>query len=217
MPSAFSLARQRATAASSSDPARCRGRPCVRARRSAARAAPAAAASRMKMSYCSKRCSKAISMESRKPSVAISAVLAPLRSMMALVASVVPWTKTSRSDEADAGILQDRAVRRSSTASSGALRRGQQLRGEPTVAHLPDTMSVKVPPMSVARRVMTFWAMREIRSDPRCWTWAAACGPRPRSCGLSRTKPWVRRLPTTRDTTFMCALHDVNISSTIRR
>ena len=46
---------------------------------------------RMKMSYCSKRCSKAISMESRKPSVTISAVLAPLRSMMALVASVVPW------------------------------------------------------------------------------------------------------------------------------
>ena len=51
----------------------------------------------MKMSYCSKRCSKAISIESRKPSVTISAVLAPLRSMMALVASVVPWMIRLRS------------------------------------------------------------------------------------------------------------------------
>jgi hypothetical protein len=46
----------------------------------------------MKMSYCSKRFSCAISIESRKPWVVTSAVSAPLRSMMALVARVVPCT-----------------------------------------------------------------------------------------------------------------------------
>ena len=56
----------------------------------------------MLMSYWSKRLSSAISMTSRKPSVAISAVRAPLRSMMALVASVVPCTNTPMSREAEA-------------------------------------------------------------------------------------------------------------------
>src|SRR6185437_14967105 len=41
-------------------------------------------------SYCSKRFSWRISTVSRNPSVVRSAVLAPLRSMSALVASVVP-------------------------------------------------------------------------------------------------------------------------------
>ena len=44
----------------------------------------------MSISYCSKRLSVPISMESRKPSVVIRAVRAPLRSISALVASVVP-------------------------------------------------------------------------------------------------------------------------------
>ena len=42
-------------------------------------------------SYWSYRLSLPIAMTSRKPSVVISAVRAPLRSMIALVASVVPW------------------------------------------------------------------------------------------------------------------------------
>ena len=46
--------------------------------------------SSMPTSYCSKRFSWRISMVSRKPWVVISAVLAPLRSISALVASVVP-------------------------------------------------------------------------------------------------------------------------------
>jgi hypothetical protein len=42
-------------------------------------------------SYCSKRFSVRISITSRNPSVVTSAVLAPRRSISALVASVVPW------------------------------------------------------------------------------------------------------------------------------
>ena len=40
---------------------------------------------------------------SRIPSVVTNAVRAPLRSMSALVASVVPWTKTETSDGAQPG------------------------------------------------------------------------------------------------------------------
>ena len=73
----------------------------------------------MKMSYCSKRFSCAISIESRKPSVVTSAVFAPLRSMMALVASVVPCTI---SPTWPGSILPSFSARSmpSSTPSSGA-------------------------------------------------------------------------------------------------
>ena len=49
----------------------------------------------MLMSYCSKRFSWRISTTSRNPSVVSSAVFAPLRSISALVASVVPWMMSS--------------------------------------------------------------------------------------------------------------------------
>jgi hypothetical protein len=73
----------------------------------------------MKMSYCSKRFSCAISIESRKPWVVTSAVFAPLRSMMALVARVVPCTI---SPTWPGSILPSFSARSmpSSTPSSGA-------------------------------------------------------------------------------------------------
>ena len=73
----------------------------------------------MKMSYCSKRFSCAISMESRKPLVVTSAVLAPLRSMMALVASVVPCTIRPTWEGAMPADFSARSMP-SSTPSSGA-------------------------------------------------------------------------------------------------
>jgi hypothetical protein len=80
----------------------------------------------MKMSYCSKRCSKAISIESRKPSVTTSAVLAPLRSMMALVASVVPWMIDAEIAGLGARQLQDLG-HAGQHAFLGRARRGQHL------------------------------------------------------------------------------------------
>ncbi len=120
----------------------------------------------MKMSYCSKRCSKAISIESRKPSVTTSAVLAPLRSMMALVASVVPWmTKPS-----SAGLILV-CLRISSmpvsTPSSGA----RDVVSTLTLVSLPfhsRQRSVKVPPISTAKRPLSF-TLTSICYAAVCW------------------------------------------------
>ena len=60
-------------------------------------------------SYCSKRFSCRISTVSRNPSVVTSAVRAPLRSMIALVASVVPWMMIDRSAGHEPGFAQHRA------------------------------------------------------------------------------------------------------------
>ena len=61
----------------------------------------------MLTSYCSNRFSCRISIVSRKPSVVRSAVFAPLRSISALVARVVPWMMIERS----AGASARRAIR----------------------------------------------------------------------------------------------------------
>src|SRR5881628_1076970 len=88
----------------------------------------------MYTSYCSKRFSWPISRISRSPSVVTNAVRAPLRSMRALVASVVPWTKTATSDGGSPGaaVVNTLAVSRP--------------------AGLSRTTSVNVPPMSAASR-----------------------------------------------------------------
>ena len=104
----------------------------------------------MKMSYCSKRFSCAISIESRKPLVVTSAVFAPLRSMMALVARVVPCTIRPTWP---GSILASFSARRmpSSTPSSGAVLVVSTLT-EKRASGVSSTTSVKVPPMSTARR-----------------------------------------------------------------
>ena len=107
---------------------------------------------RMKMSYCSKRCSKAISIESRKPSVQTSAVFAPLRSMMALVASVVPWMISDRSDGCRPASLRISATP-VSTPSSGARVVVSTLTLRRPPLH-SSARSVKVPPMSTASRAL---------------------------------------------------------------
>ena len=87
----------------------------------------------MLMSYWSKRLSSAISITSRKPSVAISAVLAPLRSMMALVASVVPCTNRPMSANARPAAAE-RAARAVDHGHLGRTRRGQHLADEAALA-----------------------------------------------------------------------------------
>ena len=120
----------------------------------------------MKMSYCSKRCSKAISIESRKPSVTTSAVLAPLRSMMALVASVVPWMISPSS----AGLMPDCFSTSSipvSTPSSGA--RG--VVSTFTLVSLPcqsRQRSVKVPPISTAKRPLPIFPLLPMPPSVGC-------------------------------------------------
>src|SRR4051812_35279646 len=114
----------------------------------------------MKMSYCSKRCSKAISIESRKPSVTTRAVFAPLRSMIALVASVVPWMISPRSP----GLAPD-CFRISAmpvmTPSSGA----REVVSTFTLERLPfhsRNRSVKVPPISTANRAFSIVLCRRL-------------------------------------------------------
>ena len=98
------------------------------------------------MSYCSKRFSCAISTESRKPSVTTSAVRAPLRSISALVASVVPWM--TRPISPGAAPARPSAVPMpSSTPRSGASCVVSTL-VETCAAPLSSTTSVKVPPTS---------------------------------------------------------------------
>ncbi len=104
----------------------------------------------MNTSYWSKRPSSAISRLSRKPSVAISAVLAPLRSMMALVASVVPCTSTAMSANASPARFSAAAVPLS-TASSGALWVVSTFAVIRPFG-VSSTISVNVPPISAANR-----------------------------------------------------------------
>ena len=104
----------------------------------------------MKMSYCSKRFSNPISRMSRNPRVVRNAVRAPLRSMRALVARVVPWTKTATS----AGVI----ALSSSTVSSASKTPASGARGVVRTlavrrpAGASRTTSVNVPPMSAATR-----------------------------------------------------------------
>src|SRR5215471_16428370 len=104
------------------------------------------------MSYCSKRCSQAISSESRKPAVVIRAVLAPLRSIRALVASVVPCTTRPISD---GGHLASARMARtpSMTPRSGASGVVRTLMAW-ALSPLSRTTSVNVPPMSTAKRAL---------------------------------------------------------------
>jgi hypothetical protein len=82
-------------------------------------------------SYCSKRFSWRISIVSRNPSVVTSAVFAPLRSMIALVARVVPWMISGGQRR----LAQHRADRRQH-AALGRVRRRQDLGAEPLAAPL---------------------------------------------------------------------------------
>ena len=89
-------------------------------------------------------------MESRNPSVVTKAVFAPLRSINALVARVVPW-KTSVTAEAGTLACASTAVAPSSTARSGAsgVVKSFNWSWPPTCS---STTSVKVPPISTANR-----------------------------------------------------------------
>src|SRR4029453_1829242 len=107
------------------------------------------------MSYCSKRCSQAISSESRNPAVVISAVAAPLRSINALVASVVPCTTSPTSP---GGHLASARIARTPSMTP---RSGAPVVVRTLVAWLPAavsrTTSVNVPPISTARRARFTW------------------------------------------------------------
>ena len=95
-------------------------------------------------------------MMSRKPAVVMKAVLAPLRSISALVASVVPWMKTPMSCGFSPEAART-ALMPSMTPSSGAWVVVSTLplqRFDPSSS----TMSVKVPPMSAAS--FAWFAMR---------------------------------------------------------
>src|SRR5919202_4623242 len=118
---------------------------------------------------------------SLKPSVVKSAVLAPLRSIRALVTSVVPWIIVF-SWSAATSSRSRRSTNPSSTASEGS---SGVVRTLPTarspVASARRTMSVNVPPMSMPTR----WCISERNphpSRPLCQAWiieAAAAGRRP--------------------------------------
>src|SRR5262245_39450197 len=86
---------------------------------------------------------------SRMPSVVTNAVRAPLRSMRAFVASVVPWTKTETSDGGSPAAASTRRTP-SSTPTSGAAVVNTLAVSRPV--GLSRTTSVKVPPMSAASR-----------------------------------------------------------------
>src|SRR5262245_34611929 len=84
---------------------------------------------------------------SRIPSVVTNAVRAPLRSMSALVARVVPWTKTETSDGGRPAVASTRRMP-SSTPTSGAAVVSTFTVSRPV--GLSRTTSVNVPPMSAA-------------------------------------------------------------------
>src|SRR6266550_1794102 len=97
------------------------------------------------MSY---RCSLPISRISRKPRVVSSAVGAPVRSMIALVTSVVPCTRVERSPTpTPASRHRSTSPRSAPSAGSGVVVRTLCRRSSPVVS-LRRTKSVKVPPMS---------------------------------------------------------------------
>jgi hypothetical protein len=89
---------------------------------------------------------------SRKPRVVIVATRAPRRSISALVASVVPWMKPAMSDQSAPAMSS--AMRRTSSApSDGSAGVVAVLAVAMTVAAASiRTVSVKVPPISMASR-----------------------------------------------------------------
>ena len=97
-------------------------------------------------SYCSNRLSVRISITSRKPLVVISAVLAPRRSISALVARVVPWRTMVTSPGATPARAQT-CPTASMMPSSGAAVVVSTLT-EVSAAPASSTTSVKVPPIS---------------------------------------------------------------------
>ena len=106
----------------------------------------------MEMSYCSKRFSRAISTESRNPSVTRSAVFAPVRSMRALVARVVPWMRRSISPGAIPAvrIASPTAATTPTSGASGVVSTlAVTMLSPPPVSR---ATSVNVPPTSTARR-----------------------------------------------------------------
>ena len=118
-------------------PRRARGarrRPaCARARRRAARAARAAAGGPAHSRYRSARAWRPSSSRSVNPSVANSAVRAPLPSSRALVPTVIPWTKRSTSP-ADASALLQRGLDRVDHPARLVVGRGRRLgRDQPAV------------------------------------------------------------------------------------
>ena len=106
----------------------------------------------MKRSYMSYRPSRPISRASRNPAVVRSPVLAPLRSISALVASVVPWMRAATLAGPRPASWR-RVSTPCSTAWAGSL---GVVRSLPTltapVASSTSTRSVKVPPMSTPMR-----------------------------------------------------------------
>ena len=110
-------------------------RRCVRGTGSRRRRGTRGGGRSMLTSYCSKRFSWRISTSSRKPSVVSSAVLAPLRSISALVASVVPWMISRRRAGSNAGLADDRAQDRQHALLRRA-RRGQDLSRVTALAEL---------------------------------------------------------------------------------
>src|SRR6266545_4614137 len=106
----------------------------------------------MKRSYMSYRPSRPISRASRNPAVVRRPVLAPLRSISALVASVVPWMRAATL-AASRPASWSRVSTPCSTAWAGSL---GVVRSLPTrtapVTSSTSTRSVKVPPMSTPMR-----------------------------------------------------------------
>src|SRR5262249_33682136 len=86
---------------------------------------------------------------SRSPSVVTNAVRAPLRSMRALVARVVPWTKTETSDGDSPAAARTRRGPAIRPPRGGA---GVGPWAVPRPAGLSRPTSVNVPPMSAASR-----------------------------------------------------------------
>ena len=95
---------------------------------------------------------------SRNPSVVTSAVLAPLRSMIALVASVVPWMMIDRSPGASPASRNTARIAVDDGAL-GRLRGGQDLGAEPLARRASSATSVKVPPISTPSLASAFPVM----------------------------------------------------------
>ena len=109
----------------------------------------------MLMSYCSKRSSCAISSASRCPAVVRSAVVAPLRSIRAFVASVVPWM-ISPISPGPAPARPSTSAMPLSTASPGCPWVVSSFVVICRPSPSSSTTSVKVPPISTARRIGAF-------------------------------------------------------------
>ena len=131
-----SAARRSASAATPASSSGASTRPCASMRSRTgkrSRRGTSGGGRSMLTSYCSKRFSCRISIVSRKPSVVTSAVLAPLRSISALVASVVPWMMIDEVAGRERRLAQHLVDRREDGAL-GRLRRGQDLGAAPPLA-----------------------------------------------------------------------------------